>query len=279
MLDFTTNVSGPLATYFLAGLGATVIKIEEIKGDPVRGYVPFVSSAGLSTKREQPDAMSLPILNRARGKQSVTLNLKSPEALAIYRELALRANIVVENYASGTADRLGIGYEATRAINPRIIYCSLNGFGTGAMPGRKAFDAVIQAMSGVMMASGKAGGPPVRIGFPIADVAAPLFAVMGINAALYERERTGEGEYVDISMLGSLSTLLAVEDWAGMEQIGLTMRTGNTVPRAAPMGCYRCGDGHVAMWPWQPAAATRWRRPCSRPWACRRWPRTPASPP
>lgn len=247
VLDFTTNVSGPLATYFLAGLGATVIKIEELKGDPVRGYVPFVSSAGLSTQREQPDAMALPILARARGKHSVTLNLKSPEALTIYRELALRADIVVENYASGTADRLGIGYDATRAINPRIIYCSLNGFGTGAMPGRKAFDAVIQAMSGVMMASGKAGEPPVRIGLPIADVVAPLFAVMGINAALYERERTGAGEYVDISMLGSLATLLAVEDWRAMEQLGKEMRTGNTVPRAAPMGCYRCADGHVAM--------------------------------
>ncbi|HSV82106.1 MAG TPA: CoA transferase [Ramlibacter sp.] len=247
VLDFTTNLSGPLATYFLAGLGATVIKIEEIKGDPVRGYVPFVSAAGLSTTRDQPGAMSLPILTRARGKHSVTLNLKSPEALQIYAELARRADIVVENYASGTADRLGIGYEATRAINPRIIYCSLNGFGTGALPGRKAFDAVIQAMGGVMMASGKAGDPPVRVGLPIADVVAPLFAVMGINAALYERERTGEGEHVDISMLGSLATLLAVEDWRAMGQLGLQMRTGSTVPRASPMGCYRCGDGYIAM--------------------------------
>jgi CoA:oxalate CoA-transferase len=247
VLDFTTNLSGPLATYFLAGLGATVIKIEEIKGDPTRGYVPFVSAAGLSTTREQADAMSLPILTRARGKHSVTLNLKAPDALAIYRELAQRADIVVENYASGTADRLGIGYEATRAINPRIIYCSLNGFGTGALPGRKAFDAVIQAMGGVMMASGRAGDPPVRVGLPIADVVAPLFAVMGINAALYERERTGEGEHVDISMLGSLATLLAVEDWRAMEQLGLQMRTGSTVPRASPMGCYRCRDGYVAM--------------------------------
>src|SRR5688572_5938036 len=99
VLDFTTNLSGPLATYFLAGLGATVIKIEELKGDPTRGYVPFVSSAGLSTKREQPDAMSLPILTRARGKHSVTLNLKAPDALGIYHALARRADIVVENYA------------------------------------------------------------------------------------------------------------------------------------------------------------------------------------
>src|SRR3954467_6538996 len=92
VLDFTTNLSGPLATFFLAGLGAMVIKIEEIKGDPTRGYVPFVSAAGLSTTRDQPDAMSLPILTRARGKHSVTLNLKKPEALGIYQELARRAD-------------------------------------------------------------------------------------------------------------------------------------------------------------------------------------------
>ena len=247
VLDFTTNASGPLATLFLAGLGATVIKIEEIKGDPVRNYVPFMGSAGLSTQSESADAMSLPILTRARGKHGVTLNLKSPEALHIYRELATRADIVVENYASGTADRLGIGYDATRAINPRIIYCSLNGFGTGALLGRKAFDAVIQAMSGMMMTSGKPGDPPMRIGMPIADTVAPLFAVMGINAALYNRERTGEGEHVDISMLGSLAALLAVEDWRAMQQLGLPTRTGNTLPRASPMGCYRCRDGYIAM--------------------------------
>lgn len=247
VLDFTTNISGPMATYYLAGLGAAVIKIEEIKGDPTRNLVPFVGSAGLSTTCEQPDAMSLPILNRCRGKHSVTLNLKAPEALLIYRELARRADIVVENYASGTADRLGIGYEATRAINPRIIYCSLNGFGTGALPGRKAFDAVIQAMSGMMMTSGKAGDPPVRIGVPIADAVAPLFAVMGINAALYNRERSGQGEHVDISMLGSLAALLALEDWRAMDQLGLQTRTGSTLPRGAPMGSYRCRDGYIAL--------------------------------
>src|SRR5258706_9928598 len=129
VLDFTTHKSGPLATFFLASMGATVIKIEELKGDSVRGYAPFMGPDGVLTMwREHPDAMSVPILNRARGKHSVTLNLKKPEAMTIYRELASRADIVIENYSSGTADRLGIGYEATRAINPRIIYCSISGF-------------------------------------------------------------------------------------------------------------------------------------------------------
>src|SRR6266446_8410515 len=141
VLDFTTHKSGPMATYYLAAMGATVVKIEESKGDPVRGFAPFMGPDGeLTMWSEHPDAMSVPILNRARGKHSVTLNLKTPQGLSIYRELASRADIVVENYAAGTADRLGIGYEATRAINPRIIYCSISGFGATAMSGRKALD-------------------------------------------------------------------------------------------------------------------------------------------
>jgi CoA:oxalate CoA-transferase len=248
VLDFTTHLSGPLTTYFLAGMGATVIKIEETKGDSVRGYAPFVGPDGeLTMWREHPDAMSLPILNRARGKHSITLNLKSPQAKDIYRDLAKRADIVVENYASGTADRLGIGYEATRAINARIIYCSISGFGNGALPGRKALDAVVQAMSGIMMASGVEGDPPVRVGMSIADSIAPLFAVMGITAALHGRDRTGEGEYVDISMLGSLTALLAAGDWRAMERIGRQTRTGNFNHKSTPFGVYRCLDGFISI--------------------------------
>jgi crotonobetainyl-CoA:carnitine CoA-transferase CaiB-like acyl-CoA transferase len=248
VLDFTTHKAGPLATYLLAGLGASVIKIEEAKGDAVRGYAPFVNPDGsLSMWKEHPEAISLSILNRARGKQSITLNLKSPEAKEIYRDLASRADIVVENYASGTAERLGIGYEATRAINPRIIYCSINGFGAGAMPGRKALDVVIQAMSGIMMASGSEGDPPGRLGLSIADAIAPLFGVMGINAALYRRERTGEGEYIEVSMLGALTGLLAVENWQATERLGAPNRTGNFNVKSTPLGVYRCSDGDIAI--------------------------------
>ena len=253
VLDFTTHKSGPLATYYLAAMGATVIKIEELTGDAVRGYAPFMGPDGALTMwREHPEAMSVPILNRARGKHSVTLNLKRPEAMRIYRELASRADIVIENYSSGTADRLGIGYDATRAINPRIIYCSISGFGAGAMTGRKALDVVIQAMSGMMLASGDEGTPPVRVGMSIADTVAPLFAVMGINAALYRRAQTGHGEYVDISMLGTLTAFLASEEWQALEQIGQPTRTGNFNVRSTPFGVFRCRDGYIAM-----AAGTR----------------------
>lgn len=248
VLDFTTQLSGPLATYLLAGYGATVIKIEEPKGDTVRGYGPFVQPDGrLSMGQEHPDAISLPILNRSRGKHSITLNLKSPQAGAIYRELARRADVVVENFASGTADRIGIGYEATRAINPRIIYCSLSGFGSEGMGSRKALDVVIQAMSGITLASGEAGSPPFRVGMPIADSIAPLFAVMGISAALHRRHASGEGEYIDISMLGSLTAMLAAEDWQAAEQLGAATRTGNHLRRATPFGLFSCRDGDIAI--------------------------------
>lgn len=248
VLDFTTQLSGPLVTYLLAGMGATVIKIEETKGDSVRGYAPFVGPDGeLTMWKEHAHAMSLPILNRAKGKHSITLNLKAPEAREVYRELASRADIVVENFASGTADRIGIGYEATRALNPRIIYCSLSGFGAGAMGNRKALDVVVQAMSGMTMASGREGDAPVRVGMPIADTIAPLFAVMGISAALHRRSATGDGEYVDVSMLGCLTALLAVEDWQAMERVGTPTRTGNHLLRATPFGIFRCRDGDIAI--------------------------------
>jgi len=237
-----------MATYYLAAMGATVIKIEETKGDAVRGYAPFIDRHGeLTMWRSDSSATSVPMLARARGKHSVTLNLKTPQALEIYREMARHADIVVENYASGTADRLGIGYEATRAINPRIVYCAVSGFGAGVMPGRKALDIVIQAASGMMLVSGSQDGPPVAVGMSIADTVASLFAVIGINAALYRRERTGEGEYVDISMLGAMTAFVGTEEWQALERLGRPTRTGNFNVRVTPFGVFACRDGHVAI--------------------------------
>ncbi|MEM5318294.1 CoA transferase [Paraburkholderia sp. JHI869] len=248
VLDFTTQKSGPIATYYLAAMGATIIKIEERKGDVVRGYAPFITSNGqLTLWRKSGDELSLPMLARARGKHSVTLNLKTPQALSIYQELVKRADIVIENYSSGTADRLGIGYKATKALNQRIIYCSISGFGAGVMPGRKAFDVVIQASSGMMLANGIEGGPPVRVGMSIADTLASLYATMGINAALFRRERSGHGEYVDISMLGATTAFLATEDWQSLGLLGEPTRTGNFNVKATPFGIFSCKDGYVAI--------------------------------
>lgn len=248
MVDFTTQKAGPLATYYLAAMGATVVKVEEAKGDAVRAFGPFVDADGkLTMWRSHAGAMSVPMLARTRGKYGVTLNLKMPQAREIYGELAKRADIVIENYASGTADRLGIGYEATRQINPSVVYCSISGFGAGVMEGRKALDVVIQAASGLMLASGRQDDPPVRVGMSIADSVASLFAVMGINAALFRRERSGLGEYVDVSMLGTMTAFLASEEWQALEQIGEPTRTGNFNLKASPFGVFPCKDGWIAV--------------------------------
>ncbi|NDZ18750.1 carnitine dehydratase [Variovorax sp. WS11] len=248
VLDFSTQKAGPMTTYSLAAMGATVIKIEEPKGDATRRFAPFLSRGGEVTMwRKDADSMSIPALARARGKHGVTLNLKTPQALELYREMVRRADIVIENYASGTADKLGIGYEATRAVNSRIVYCSISGFGAGCMPGRKALDIGIQAASGMMLANGQEGDPPIRVGMSIADSVSSLYATMGITAALYRRERSGQGEYVDVSMLGATTAFLASEEWQALEKLGQPTRTGNFNVKASPFGVFRCRDGHVAI--------------------------------
>lgn len=248
VLDFTTQKAGPITTYYLAAMGATVIKIEETKGDVVRGYAPFLGTDGALTMwRTDEEARSMPMLARGRGKYGCTLNLKKPGGLEIYRELAKRADIVVENYSSGTANRLGIGYEATKQINPRIVYCSISGFGAGTMAGRKALDIVIQAASGMMLANGAEKDPPLRVGMSIADTVTSLYATIGINAALYRRASSGTGEYVDVSMLGAMTAFLATEDWQSLERLGEPTRTGNFNVKASPFGVFECTDGYVAI--------------------------------
>ena len=138
-----------------------------------------------------------------------------------------------------------MGYEFTRQINPRIVFCSISGFGNGGAG--KALDAIIQALSGVMHTSGNAGEPPVRIGVPFADLITPLYGVIGILAALEQRRRTGVGQHVDVSMLGALTSLVAAEPFDLLERLGIELRTGQTVPRLAPFGIYTTRDGHAAI--------------------------------
>jgi CoA:oxalate CoA-transferase len=194
-----------------------------------------------------PDAMSPAVLNRSRGKRSVTLDLKRPGATRVFSDLVRHADIVVENFSSGTADRLGVGYAVARAANPAVIYCSISGFGADGSSGMRAMDTIIQALSGVMFTSGAPGEPPVRVGVPMADVITPVWAVVGILAALHRRTAQGAGEHVDVSMLGTLTSLVATEDWSAMEQLGQALRTGPTLPRLAPFGIYQCADGWAAI--------------------------------
>jgi CoA:oxalate CoA-transferase len=250
VVDLTRALAGPYATLLLAGLGAEVIKIEDPQGgDLARENSPYVGRDGLSVGRQHADDLSVSHLTRSRGKRGITLNLKHPEAQKVFQDLVRKSDIVVENFTSGTADRLGVGYETARAANPAIIYCSLSGFGATikGQEGSRAMDVLIQALSGAMYTSGAQDEPPVRIGLPLADVLTPVFAVVGILAAIHQRSRTGQGQHIDVSMLGVLTSLVAVENWAAMQAVGMLTRTGATLQRLCPFGLFPCADGYIAL--------------------------------
>ena len=249
VLDLTLALAGPFATFLLAGLGARVIKIENPESpDPCRQNPPYLGRDGVSLGRTHPDDVSVSELNRLRGKYGVTLNLKQPGARDVFARLLRQADVVVENFSAGTLERLGVGYSFARSLNPRVIYCSISGFGAAQAPGTgKAMDTIIQALSGLMMTSGAPEEPPVRVGVPVADLLAPVFGVVGILAALRQREATGTGQHVDVSMLGVLTSLVAAEPFDLLEACGLPQRTGRVVPRLTPFGIYESADGHVAI--------------------------------
>jgi CoA:oxalate CoA-transferase len=249
VLDLTHALAGPFATFLLAGLGARVIKIENPGApDPCRQNPPYLGERGVSLCRTSEGDVSVSALNRLRGKYGVTLNLKELRGREIFSDLVRQADIVVENFSTGTLDRLGIGYSVARTINPRVIYCSISGFGATKTNGSgKAMDSIIQALSGLMMTSGSPADPPVRVGVPVADLLAPVFAVIGILAALRQREITGAGQQVDVSMLGVLTSLVAAEPFDLLEACGLPQRTGRMVPRLTPFGIYQSADGHAAI--------------------------------
>jgi crotonobetainyl-CoA:carnitine CoA-transferase CaiB-like acyl-CoA transferase len=250
VLDLTTALAGPFATLLLAGLGAKVIKIENPigGGDSCRSNAPYLGSEGGTLARRHEDDISVSALNRLRNKLGVTLNLKHPEARDIYRDLVKTSDVIVENFSRGTLDRLGVGYSFAQEVNPRVVYCSITGFGSEGEPGTgKAMDAIIQALSGVMFTSGGTDDPPVRVGLPLADLAAPLFGVIGVLAAIHQAQRTGIGQHVDVSMLGVMTMLVSGEPFDLLERCGVPQRTGLTVPRLAPFGMYRTKDGYVSI--------------------------------
>ena len=247
VIDLTRALAGPYCTMLLAGLGAKVIKVEEPKGgDLARENSPYVGREGVVVERKHEDDISISHLTRARGKYGVSLDLKTEAGREVFFDLVRQADVVVENFTAGTADRLGIGYQPCKAINPRVVYASLSGFGATDRHG-KAMDVIIQALSGAMFTSGEPGHPPVRIGIPIADMLAPVFTVIGILAAIEQRHTTGIGQHVDVSMLGALTSFVAIENWSAMAAAGMPARTGLTVQRLSPFGVFECADGYVAV--------------------------------
>jgi len=236
VLDLSRVLAGPYCTALLADLGAEIIKLEPPHGDDYRHIGPF------------KDGESALFTLNNRGKKSLVLDLKNPADLAVAQAIAARVDVVVENFRPGVAERLGLGAEALRAANPRLVYCSISGFGQqGPFRDLPAYDLVVQAMSGLMAGTGEEGGQPLKTGESIADLIAGLFASWSIMAALVGRNASGQGATLDVAMYDALFSMLttshALHLYAGL----LPQRVGNRHPLSTPFGCFATQDGQVAI--------------------------------
>ena len=249
VLDLTVALSGPYCSLLLGGMGADIIKVEGPNGgDLARSNPPFYGPRGLHLDAMGEGDIAVSTLLRTRNKKSITLDLKKERGREIFMQLAQLSDVVIENMSEGTAARLGVGYEAVQAANPRIVYASISGLGDpSSFPGLKAMDIIVQALSGVMDATGLPEGPPMRFGIPIADLLAPLYALGGILAAVIQRGRTGVGQHVKVSMLDCMASLLAVEHFDIFQRAGFSTRTGNHLSRLTPFGLFATRDGYVAI--------------------------------
>ena len=233
VLDLTRARSGPTAVRQLADWGANVIKIEE-PGEQDGDGGPF-------DRRHGSDFQNL-----HRNKRSITLNLKDPEGVAIFKRMAGKADVVVENYRPGVKHRLGIDYESLRKINPRIVYASISGFGQeGPYRDRPGLDHVVQGMGGLMSITGLPGQGPVRAGIAISDSSAGLYLAFGIVLALLEREHSGEGQWVQTSLLQALIAMLDFQAARWLVSHEVPPQAGNNHPTAIPTGVFKTSDGYI----------------------------------
>jgi len=249
VLDLTRFLSGPQATLFLAALGADVVRIDDPdRGDPAASAPPYIGPHGISMTRQSPDDLGIAYLKRGRGKKSVLIDLKCSDGLQLFLRMVEKADVLVENFRVGVTKRLGIDYPALHALNPKLIYCSITGYGaTGPESNRKAYDLMIQASSGLMSITGEPAGSPQKAGSPISDGIAGTFAVSGILGALYQRTNTGKGQFIDVSMADCLVSLMLDEPWDCYEALGLPFRQGNRIMRFSPFNTYPAFDGTVAL--------------------------------
>ena len=251
VVDIGQVMAGPFCTMMLADMGADVVKIEPPSGgDQTRGSMGF--------KMKGPD--SLGFLNLNRNKRSVTLNLKSPAGRDALHKLVAGADILVENYRPGAMQRLGADYETLRAINPRLVYASISGFGqSGPWAKRPGFDLIAQAMSGVMSVTGHPGGQPVKAGVPVADIGCALFATYGILSAYIGAQSTGHGQHVDASLFEAALafSIWDVCDYWGTGRVPTPLGTANRM--SAPYQAIRTGDGWLMIGANSPKL---WRQLC-----------------
>lgn len=249
VLDLTQFYSGPWATLLLAGLGAEVVKVNHPEtGDVVAMGPPFAGAGGASFRRRGGDDLGIAYLKRARGKKSLSLDLKNPRGRALFHRLAERADALVENFSVGVTERLGIDYETLRKRNPRLVYCSITGYGQSGPDARlKSFDAVTQAAAGLMSITGFPDGPPTKAGSALADSIGGTFAFGAVAAALLHRERAGEGQWVDVSMADCLLSMVLDEPLDCYEALGLPERLGNRIMRLSPFNAYPAKDGWLVI--------------------------------
>jgi len=237
VIEICNVAAGPYCGMLLADMGADVIKIEHPEGgDTLRAWPPL--SEGYSE--------NFASLNR--NKRSVTLNLKDPADVARARELALGADVLLENNRPGVMARLGLGYEDLAALNPRLVYCSISAYGqTGPRAQEGGFDLTIQAMSGIMSVTGEADGAPVKCGVPVADFTAGLYGAFSITAALRVAAETGQGTHLDVPMLGVTMGIAALQTSEYFGSGKDPQKLGSAHPRNAPYQAFRCRDGYFGM--------------------------------
>ncbi|MEV6867930.1 CoA transferase [Streptosporangium subroseum] len=224
--DFSRVLAGPYATMLLADMGAEVVKVEGPKGDDTRAWVPPVR-----------DEVSTYYLGINRGKRSIALDLRDEADAKVARELAHRADVLIENFKPGGLDKYGLGFEAVKAANPGIVYASISGFGSGAGRHVPGYDLMVQAISGLMSLTGDPDGPPYRAGISVFDVMAGNHAVIGVLAALRHRDRTGQGQHIEVNLLSSALT--------GLVNHSSAYVAGDVVP-------YRMGNAHPSVFPYEP---------------------------
>ncbi|MBI1179303.1 MAG: CoA transferase [Alphaproteobacteria bacterium] len=247
VIDLTRARAGPSCVRQLADWGADVIKVE-MPPAPDRPFPDFA------------DRYDSDFQNLHRNKRSITLDLKTDEGLTVLKRLAERADVLVENYRPDVKERLGFGYEAMRAVNPRLVYTSISGFGQdGPYASRPGLDQIAQGMSGLMSITGAPGGGPMRVGIAIADVAAGVFGALGTLTALLERETSGEGQWVQTSLLQAALFMLDFQAARWLMKGDVPGQVGNDHPTAVPMGCFRTSDGSINVAPMPNA----WPRFCA----------------
>jgi crotonobetainyl-CoA:carnitine CoA-transferase CaiB-like acyl-CoA transferase len=251
VLDLTRVLSGPYCTMMLGDLGARVIKVEQPgKGDDTRGWgPPFI------------EGESAYFLSVNRNKESVTLDFKAPGGREVLDRLIAKADVIVENFRPGTLAKIGLDYPSLAPNHPRLIYCSISGFGQTGPRGKEAgYDAVMQAEGGLMSITGAGGGQPFRLGVAIADIVSGMFAAQGVTTALYARERTGRGQFVDLAMFDSVIALLTYQAGIYFATGQAPARMGNRHPTIVPYETFRAADGDFVL---AVGNDDQWRRFCA----------------